>query len=228
MFASEREPPSAPRPGSETRTALEPEPGSARRGRPRNPEVEARIMQSAIGLLLERGFDKMTIDDVAAAAGVGKASIYRRWPGKAELAEDALAGLFDVQIPDPDTGTLRGDLEHAYRDTLAFAATPGGVEFIRLAVTEACRAPAAAAAYRRYLRHRADLTAAALDRARRRAEPVRADADAQLLVEWLAGVLIVRAITGQPMPAVEHAGALVDITLHGVTIRTRPDNPRNA
>lgn len=208
MMPSEREPLSAPR-----------------RGQPRNPEAEARILQSAVALLLERGFDKMTIDDVAAAAGVGKGSIYRRWPGK---AEDALAGLFDVQIPDPDTGTLRGDLEHAYRHTLAFVATPGGVEFIRLAASEACRAPAAAPLYRRYLQHRADLTAAALDRARRRGEPVRADADTQVLVEWLAGVLIVRAITGQPMPALEHAGALVDITLHGITTRTRSDHRHNA
>jgi AcrR family transcriptional regulator len=226
-MTSEHEPLSAPRPGSETRTAVEPEPGSAQRGRPRKPDAEARVLQSAIALLLERGFDKMTVDDVAAAAGVSKGSIYRRWTGKAELAEDALAELFNVQIPDPDTGTLRGDLERAYHDTLAFVATPGGAEFIRLATSEACRAPAAAAAYRRYLRHRADLTAAALDRARRRGEPIRPDADAQLLVEWLAGVLIVRAITGQPMPAVEHASALVDITLHGITARTRPEPPRS-
>ena len=50
-----------------------------RRGRPRDPEAEPRIRSSALDLLLERGFDKMTVDDVAEAAGVGKATIYRRF-----------------------------------------------------------------------------------------------------------------------------------------------------
>lgn len=192
------------------------------RGRPRNPEIDPRILRAAMELLLARGFDKMTVDDVATAAGVGKASIYRRWPSKTELAEDALVELLDVQIPDPDTGSLFGDLEHAYRDALAFAGTALGVEFIRLAAVESCRAPAAAAAYRRYLRRRADFAAAALDRACRRGEPVRAGVDPQLLIDWLAGVLIVRAITGQSLPKIEQAGALVDITLHGIMSPTAP------
>ncbi|HET6743126.1 MAG TPA: helix-turn-helix domain-containing protein, partial [Kribbella sp.] len=47
----------------------------------------------------------MTVDDVAEAAGVGKATIYRRWASKELLANDALADLFDLEIPDADTGS---------------------------------------------------------------------------------------------------------------------------
>src|SRR3954453_17821745 len=87
-----------------------------RRGRPRDPEAEPRIRRYAVQLLLERGFDGMTVDDVAEAAGVGKATIYRRWASKEELANDALTELFDVEIPDADTGSIEGDLQHVYRD----------------------------------------------------------------------------------------------------------------
>ena len=52
--------------------------GQAKRGRPRDPDAEPRIRACAVELLLERGFDRMTVDDVAEAAGVGKATIYRR------------------------------------------------------------------------------------------------------------------------------------------------------
>src|SRR5690606_24639899 len=64
-------------------------------------------------VLAEYGFEGMTIDMVAARAKAGKATIYRRWPSKADLVIDAVAcmkaGEIDVDHL-PDTGTLRGDL----------------------------------------------------------------------------------------------------------------------
>ena len=85
-----------------------------RRGRPRDPDAEPRIREYALKLLLERGFDGMTVDDVAEAAGVGKATIYRRWASKELLANDAMAQLFDLEIPDADTGSIAGDLRQVY------------------------------------------------------------------------------------------------------------------
>ncbi|HEY9338346.1 MAG TPA: TetR/AcrR family transcriptional regulator [Kribbella sp.] len=187
-----------------------------RRGRPRDPEAEPRIRRYAVQLLLERGFDGMTVDDVAEAAGVGKATIYRRWASKELLANDAMAELFDLEIPDPDTGSIAGDLRQVYRVALAFANSDYGRAMIRLAVSEATRDERSAAIYRGVLERRIELTRQALERARKRGEPIKSTADPVLMVEWMAGVFVIRALTGQPMPPPEDADRLADITLRAV------------
>ncbi|GAA1561911.1 TetR/AcrR family transcriptional regulator [Kribbella lupini] len=184
-----------------------------RRGRPRDPDAEPRIRRYAVQLLLQRGFDGMTVDDVAEAAGVGKATIYRRWASKEQLANDALADLFDVEIPDADTGSIEGDLRQVYRDALTFVNSAEGVALVRLAVTEMNRDEQFAVFYRNFLGRRVDQTEAALKRARARGERIRDDADPVLMVQWLAGVLIIRAMTGEPMPRVGDTDHLVQMTL---------------
>jgi len=187
-----------------------------RRGRPRDPDAEPRIRRYAVQLLLERGFDGMTVDDVAEAAGVGKATIYRRWASKELLAGDAMAEMFDIEIPDADTGSIAGDLRQVYRDALTFVNTKEGVALIRLAVSEINRDEQFTVVYRNFLQRRIALTAAALERARQRGEPIRPDADPVLMVQWVAGVLIVRALTGEDMPAVEDADRWVTMTMKTV------------
>ncbi|XVQ15398.1 TetR/AcrR family transcriptional regulator [Spirillospora sp. CA-255316] len=77
----------------------------------RGPAREEAILLATLGLLAEVGYDQMTMDAVAARARASKATIYRRWPGKAELVVAAVrrhAG--GAAVPAPDTGDLRGDL----------------------------------------------------------------------------------------------------------------------
>ncbi|MDX6236415.1 MAG: hypothetical protein QOG10_1230 [Kribbellaceae bacterium] len=187
-----------------------------RRGRPRDPEAEPRIRRHAVQLLLERGFDGMTVDDIAEAAGVGKATIYRRWTSKEQLANDAMTDLFDIEVPDADTGSIAGDLRQVYSDALTFVNSRKGVALIRLAVTEANRDERIADLYQSFLDRRIALAEAALDRARQRGEPIRPTADPTLMVEGLAGVLIIRAITGEAMPAAAEVDHLVNMTLYGI------------
>ena len=78
-------------------------------------------------------------------------------------------------------------------------------------MSEANRDERSAAIYRAFLERRIQLTAAALDRARDRGEPIRSAADPALMVQWLAGVFIIRALTGEPMPAPEDADRLVHV-----------------
>jgi AcrR family transcriptional regulator len=61
-------------------------------------------------VLAESGYAGLTMDAVASAAGVGKATIYRRWRTKSDLVADAVAELSQMSIEAPDTGTLEGDL----------------------------------------------------------------------------------------------------------------------
>lgn len=82
-------------------------------GRKRDHTLDARIIESAIDILAEAGFDSMTMDMVAARAKAGKATVYRRWASKAELVRDALIWMSRSSIELdklPDTGSLRDDL----------------------------------------------------------------------------------------------------------------------
>jgi AcrR family transcriptional regulator len=86
---------------------------SPKLGRKRDHTRDPEILEAAIDVLAETGFDGMTIDMVAARAKAGKATIYRRWPSKADLVLDAVACMKAGEIDFdrlPDTGTLRGDL----------------------------------------------------------------------------------------------------------------------
>ena len=82
-------------------------------GRKRDLSRDPEILDAALKVLAETGYDGMTIDMVAARAKAGKATLYRRWASKAELVIDAVACMKQEDLaPEnlPDTGTLRGDL----------------------------------------------------------------------------------------------------------------------
>lgn len=78
-------------------------------GRKRDASRDDALCQAALEVLAEVGYDRLTIDAVAARAGAGKATCYRRWAGKAELVVDAV-GRMKTRPQQPDTGSLRGDL----------------------------------------------------------------------------------------------------------------------
>lgn len=82
-------------------------------GRKRDQTADSRIVEAAIDMLAEVGFDVMTMDMVAARAKAGKATLYRRWASKAELVRDALIWMSSTSIELdhlPNTGSLRSDL----------------------------------------------------------------------------------------------------------------------
>ena len=93
---------------------------AGRGGRKRDDTRDAAILDAAIDMLAEVGFEAMTMEAVAARAGAGKATAYRRWPSKAEMVLEAVSRLKrgDVDLGHlPDTGTLRGDLLALFRPT---------------------------------------------------------------------------------------------------------------
>ena len=94
-------------------------PASPKRGRPRDPRRDEAILDAALELVAEVGYDRMTVAELATRAGVSKPTIYLRWPGgKAEVIASAVAGR-KLALPEvPDTGSLRGDLV-AYAGQLA-------------------------------------------------------------------------------------------------------------
>lgn len=101
---------------------------------------EVELLEVTLQLLQENGYDRLTVDAVAATARASKATVYRRWPSKAELVLAAFTeGIRQVAVP-PDTGTLRGDLvrlgELICEQTAQHAST------IRAVLVEVSRNPA--------------------------------------------------------------------------------------
>jgi len=79
------------------------------RGRPRNPDIEGVVLSAVRELLVEQGMAGCTIAAVAQRAGVGKGTIYLRWPDRESLIVDALMERL-IDLAPPDTGSVRGDL----------------------------------------------------------------------------------------------------------------------
>jgi len=77
-------------------------------GRPRSARADRAILEAALDLFGEVGFEGLTIEGVAERAGVGKTTIYRRWASKLPLVVEAIRALPELKVP--NTGTLRGDL----------------------------------------------------------------------------------------------------------------------
>jgi AcrR family transcriptional regulator len=86
-----------------------------RPGRPRNEDCDRAIERAALALLVEEGFAGMTIEGIAARAGVGKATLYRRWHSKAALVVDAVHRQCLEHVATPDTGDVRADLTEVLR-----------------------------------------------------------------------------------------------------------------
>lgn len=83
---------------------------TGRTGRPRSLEADTAILEATRAALVELGWSKLTMGDVATRAGVAKTTLYRRWANKNELVVDAVAVLFD-ELELPDRGSLTADVE---------------------------------------------------------------------------------------------------------------------
>ena len=118
------------------------------RGRPPSEGTERAILKATTELLAERGLAAMTIEEVAARAHVGKASVYRRWPSKGTLALDAFAADFLERQPVPDTGSLRDDLLGLLRGWVRAVRQPATGRTLKGLIAEVQRDPELADAWR--------------------------------------------------------------------------------
>jgi AcrR family transcriptional regulator len=91
--------------------------GGARRGRPRDANVESAILDAAVAIINEVGYDDLSIEAVASRAGVGRPTVYRRWPSKLDLVVDAVVRLAPA-VSAPDTGDVFTDLVELISGTI--------------------------------------------------------------------------------------------------------------
>jgi AcrR family transcriptional regulator len=185
------------------------------RGRPRNPETDSRITGAAAQLMVERGYDKMTVDEVAERAGVGKATVYRRWPSKGELAVAAISEILMTEFPEPDTGSIVSDLREGISNAIAFARSPGGAQFMKMCIAESIRDPRIAALYRESSDRREVQSKEAFDKAIERGE-VRPDARIDYALSWIGGIMAARIIADRPLPTLDEVDDMLRFVLRGV------------
>ena len=107
-------------------------------GRPRSATADTAILAATREALVELGWSRLTLGDVATRAGVAKTTLYRRWAGKNELVVDAVAELFD-ELHLPDRGTLAADIEGVVLQFAAILARPEAKSGLMAVVAESIR-----------------------------------------------------------------------------------------
>jgi AcrR family transcriptional regulator len=107
-------------------------------GRPRSTTADTAILAATREALVELGWSKLTLGDVATRAGVAKTTLYRRWAGKNELVVDAVAELFD-ELHLPDRGTLAADIEGVVLQFATILARPEAKSGLMAVVAESIR-----------------------------------------------------------------------------------------
>jgi AcrR family transcriptional regulator len=196
--------------------------GSGGRGRPRSQEADRAILAATLDLLASRGLAAMSIEEIAARAGVGKATIYRRWPSKGLLALDAFVGSFQEQQPLPDTGTLRGDLTAALTAWVRTVTGTSMGSMLTGLIAEAQHDPSLRAAWReRVLEPLRAPYRVLLDRAVARGE-IPATVDREVVLDLLFGAAQHRLLLGHLPLTDDFIREVVDVILDGIRPRLAP------
>ncbi|GAA2161323.1 TetR/AcrR family transcriptional regulator [Actinomadura napierensis] len=183
-------------------------------GRPRSETARRAILGAAMSGLQEHGYAALTMQGIAAAAGVGKQTIYRWWPSKADVVLDGLVEFADERIAVPDTGSLPGDLAEFLVATFR---QRGQRPVLIGLMAEALLDPVFARAFRdRFLFARRAALRQILDRAAGRGE-IAAGIDPDLLIDVVYGVLWYRLMLDHA-PLDEAAGRqLTDLLVRTVS-----------
>ncbi|MBV7668285.1 TetR/AcrR family transcriptional regulator [Streptomyces halstedii] len=197
-----------------------------RRGRPRNAATDEAILEATRDLLGRGGYAGVSMEAVAAEAGVGKPTVYRRWASKGALVADTVlrSGAFAAgeQVEEPaDTGDVEHDLRAWARAYAENMAAPGITPLLLALTAAAAESPGAGdTLYRRLTgpRHRALVERLWAGVA---AGQLRADRSLEAVADALIGALLYQLLTGNAVTSAERAEALVEAFLGGL----RPGGP---
>lgn len=164
-------------------------------GRRRNEAARDAILDAAFRLLSTPGNEALTIDAIAAEAGVGRQTIYRWWPSKGAVVADALVRYARVAVPERDTGSLAGDLTAFLVDSFAGLENRAYADRLRQIVAEAQHDEHVTRVLADFTAVRRAALRALLERGRAAGE-LPAGADLDMLVDMAYGVLYYRLLIG--------------------------------
>jgi AcrR family transcriptional regulator len=188
------------------------------RGRPRSAQSHARILAAAMELVREVGYDALTMEGIAARAGTGKSTLYRRWKSKETLLAEAIDGVVS-SLPPADTGSTFGDLMAVMRSERSLYADRATLGFLSGLVAAMARSPLIARTVREgFVASRRSAIRQVLARGVMRGD-LRRGLDMELALDLLAGPLFLRHLfTGGPLDDKLLRG-VVEAALHGLGSR---------
>jgi AcrR family transcriptional regulator len=188
-----------------------------RPGRPRSEQAERAIIDAALSLFAESGPDGLCMEQVAARAGVGKATIYRRWPGKEDLLLDALAAL-KTPLPEPRGRSVREDLVAVLDAMCRDAVDPRRARQFALLQGEGAKYPRLMARFiETVVEPRREVVRSVLRRGVATGE-LREDTDIEAALYLLRGAALASTGCQEPVPD-DYARRVVDTLLRGLAAR---------
>jgi AcrR family transcriptional regulator len=190
-------------------------------GRPRDASFDTRALDATRGLLAERGFAATTVQAVAARSGVHASAIYRRWPSRVEMIEDAVFPGLDPPSVRP-TGNLRRDLRRFVRAYAAACETPAARAAIPGLLAE-YQSNGRSGAPEHWLRVSARPQFGDVLRAAPRGS-VRSDVDADDVFDMLLGAILARVLVPTVARRRRPIERIVDLTMR--LIQPSPDDAR--
>jgi AcrR family transcriptional regulator len=191
------------------------------RGRPRDPQIAARVLAAAVDELAERGIAGFSVNSVAARAGVDKRGIYARWPERDQLIVDAL-GTLAAGLTPPRTGSLRHDLEVVAAAVAAVFSSPRR-EILNRCIAEARTHPGI---YQGFRRDSVDRCGAVVEDVFRSGQS-RGEVDPELAADRAAdaffGMILARAtlIGDHAVQGPDEQRAIIDYAIATVSPRPR-------
>ncbi|ANH93476.1 TetR/AcrR family transcriptional regulator [Streptomyces andamanensis] len=193
-----------------------------RAGRPRSAAADTAILAATRAALVELGWSKLTLGDVATRAGVAKTTLYRRWAGKNELVVDAVAELFD-ELRLPDLGSLAADIEGVVLQFAAILARPEAKSGLMAVVAESTRDDALRERIRGSIVERQKrLVLEGRTRAQERGElppetdPAEAARTADLIFDIVAGAVVHRTLVSAEPADEEWVRSFTGVLLLGL------------
>jgi AcrR family transcriptional regulator len=181
-----------------------------RRGRPRSQATHDAILDAVRDILITGGYSDVSMDRVAGVAGVGKQSLYRRWPSKAPLIAEAVLDAYGQQSPFelPDTGDVEADLRTWLHGQARYFGSERNVALSRALTVASAENPVDMEALDSQLAapHRDALLRRLLGAVR--VGDIRADADIEAVTEALIGATLYRLLN--PIKSVEETSRLFD------------------
>ena len=189
-----------------------------RPGRPRSEQADRAIIDAALCVFAEHGVEGLCIEKVAAKAGVGKATIYRRWPGKEDLLLDALAAL-KTPLPQPRGDSVREDLLALVQAMASDYADPRRAREFALLLGEGAKFPRLMAKYTEtVMEPRREVIRSVLRRGAASGE-LRPDVDVEVALFMLTGAVIARGKHQSEAIPADYAQRVVDELLAGLAPR---------
>jgi AcrR family transcriptional regulator len=195
-----------------------PPPSPRRPGRPRSEQADQAIIDAAIEVFAESGPDGLNIEQVAARAGVGKATIYRRWPGKEDLLLDAI-GALRTPLPQPQGRSVRADLTALLEALCHEASDPRRARQFALLHGDGVKYPRLLARYSQtVMEPRRELIRSVLRRGVATGElGEETDIDAAMLL--VSGAALVRSGYGAQISDARYARRVVEELMRGLAAR---------